>query len=251
MPQSKPVALITGASQGLGAAIALRLAREGYDIAVTELSRPPLDDVLARLESAGAKALPIVLDLCAQESVEQAVSDTARTFGRLDALVNNAGVTLRADAVDVTREAWQAVIDVNLTGTFFMCRQMARYAMQQKRPARIVSIASTHGVVALAQRSTYGISKAGIVHMTRMLAYEWAPHDIRVNAVAPGTVETPSRAAYFAENPQARESMLARVPVGRFATAADVAGAVAYLAGPDGEFVTGQTLLVDGGLTTY
>jgi NAD(P)-dependent dehydrogenase (short-subunit alcohol dehydrogenase family) len=114
-----------------------------------------------------------------------------------------------------------------------------------------VNIASTHGVVALAQRATYGISKAGVIHMSRMLAFEWAQHGIRVNAIAPGTIETPSRSAYFAENPQARAAMLARVPAGHFGTPEDVAGAVAYLAGADGAFVTRQTLLLDGGLTTY
>jgi NAD(P)-dependent dehydrogenase (short-subunit alcohol dehydrogenase family) len=166
----------------------------------------------------------------------------------LDVLVNNAGITQRRSAIDVTRDEWQHVIDVNLTGTFFMCQQMARHLLARKRSGCIVNIASTHGVVALAQRATYGISKAGVIHMSRMLAFEWAKHGIRVNAIAPGTIETPSRAAYFAENPQVREAMLARVPAGYFGTPEDVAGAVAYLAGA---FITGQTLLLDGGLTTY
>ena len=128
---------------------------------------------------------------------------------------------------------------------------MARHLIARKSPGRIINLASTHGVVALAKRLTYGVSKGAIIHMTRVLAYEWAKLGICVNAVAPGTIETPTRAAYFAENPEARAAMLARVPVGRFATADELAGAVAYLAGPDGAFVTGQTLLLDGGLTTY
>jgi NAD(P)-dependent dehydrogenase (short-subunit alcohol dehydrogenase family) len=206
---------------------------------------------VSRIEAAGARALPLVLDLRDQGSVESAVRDAARAFGDLDVLVNNAGVTLRRDAIDVTREEWDEVLAVNLSGTFFMSREMARHLVARKRPGCIVSLASTHGVVALAQRSTYGISKGGIIQMTRMLAYEWAALCIRVNAIAPGTIETPSRAAYFAENPQAREAMLARVPAGHFGTPGDVAGAVAYLAGDDGGFVTGQTLLLDGGLTTY
>ena len=249
--QRRRTALVTGASQGLGAAIALRLAREGYDVAVTELTKAPLDDIVSKIKGAGARAEAIVLDVRAQASVESAIAHAVRAFGELDVLVNNAGVTLRRDAIDVTRDEWHELMEVNLTGTFFMCQQMAKHLVATKRSGCIVNLASTHGVVALAQRSTYGIAKGGIVHMTRMLAYEWAQQKIRVNAIAPGTIETPSRAAYFAENPQAREAMLARVPAGHFGTPEDVAGAVAYLAGPDGGFVTGQTLLLDGGLTTY
>ena len=247
----RSTALVTGAAQGLGAAIALRLAREGYDVAVTERSAAPLADIVSIIEAAGARALPLVLDVTDQASVEASMRDAVQAFGALDLLVNNAGVTLRREAIDVTREEWAGIMDVNLTGTFFMSQQMARHLVATKRPGSIVSLASTHGVVALAQRSTYGISKGGIIHMTRMLAYEWAALGIRVNAIAPGTIETPSRAAYFAEHPDARTSMLARVPAGHFGTPEDVAGAVAYLAGPDGKFITGQTLLLDGGLTTY
>jgi len=229
----------------------MRLARDGYNVAVTELEREPLDHILLQLETTGAKAVPVVLDVRSQDSIESAFRLAASALGPLDVLVNNAGVALRRDAIDVSREEWAAVTDVNLTGTFFMCQQMGRHLLADKRPGCIVNLASTHGVVALAQRSTYGISKGAIIHMTRMLAFEWAAHGIRVNAIAPGTIETPSRAAFFADNPKARKDMLARVPAGHFGTPEDVAGAVAYLAGADGSFVTGQTLLLDGGLTTY
>ena len=245
------VALVTGAAQGLGAAIAVRLAHEGYDVAVTKLTPEPLREVVARIEAAGARALPIALDLRSQPSIESAIQDAARAFGGVDVLVNNAGVTSRRLALEISREEWQAVMDVNLTGTFFMSQQFARWLQHNKRSGSIVSLASTHGVVSLAERSAYGISKAAIIHMTRMLAYEWAAHGIRVNAIAPGTIETPSRAAYFDANPGTREAMLKRVPLGKFGTQDDVAGAVAYLAGEDSAFVTGHTLLLDGGLTTY
>ncbi|HYH41528.1 MAG TPA: glucose 1-dehydrogenase [Burkholderiales bacterium] len=249
--KQRRTALVTGASQGLGAAIALRLARDGYDVAVTELTPEPLGEVVSKLEALGARAVPVVLDVRSQDSIESAFRLATSAIGPLDVLVNNAGVTLRRDAVDVSREEWDAVNSVNLTGTFFMCQQMGRHLIADKRPGCIVSLASTHGVVSLAQRSTYGITKGAIIHMTRMLAFEWAAHGVRVNAIAPGTIETPSRAAYFKEFPQARKDMLARVPAGHFGTPEDVAGAVAYLAGADGAFVTGQTLLLDGGLTTY
>jgi glucose 1-dehydrogenase len=247
----RPVALVTGASQGLGAAIALRLARDGYDLAVTELSESPLSGILERLHAAGARAVPLVLDITSQHSVENAVGEAARAFDTLDVLVNNAGVTLRRLAIDVTREEWRGVMDVNLTGTFFMSQQFAKHLVAANRKGSVVSLASTHGIVALAERSTYGIAKGAIVHMTRVLEYEWAQHGIRVNAIAPGTIETPSRAAYFDANPGTREALLKRVPIGEFGSEEDVAGAVAYLAGPDAKYVTGQTLVLDGGLTTY
>jgi NAD(P)-dependent dehydrogenase (short-subunit alcohol dehydrogenase family) len=247
----RPVALITGASQGLGAAIALRLARDGYDLALTELTTGALGDIVSKVEASGARAIGLALDVRSQSSVEAAIQDAANGLGGIDVLVNNAGVTLRRSALDVTREEWQAVIDVNLMGTFFMSQQFARHLVARKRPGCIVSLASTHGVVALAERSTYGISKAAIIHMTRVLAFEWAEHGVRVNAIAPGTIETPSRAAYFDANPGTREAMVRRVPMGKFGTEADVAGAVAYLASADASFITGQTLLLDGGLTTY
>jgi 2-deoxy-D-gluconate 3-dehydrogenase len=140
---------------------------------------------------------------------------------------------------------------VNLRGAFFVSQQMGRHLIDSKRPGSIVSIASTHGVIGIADRSIYGISKAGIIQMTRMLAIEWAGQGIRVNAVAPGTVETPSRAAVFAANPQRRELMMNRVPLKRFGTAEEMAAAVCYLASPAAAYITGQTLLVDGGLTAY
>jgi NAD(P)-dependent dehydrogenase (short-subunit alcohol dehydrogenase family) len=244
-------ALVTGASQGLGAAIAVELARCGYDVAVSNQGVAPLDATLASIEEAGARGVPVKLDLRMQSSIEQAMSAVLDAFGRLDVLVNNAGVTLRKAALEVTPEEWDEVTTVNLTGTFFMCQQMARQLVATDRPGAIVNIASTHGLLGFPMRSTYGITKAGIIHMTRMLAYEWAGRSIRVNAVAPGTVETPSRAAYFASDPKAREGMLSRVPMRRFGLPADVAGAVCYLAGPAADYVTGQTLVLDGGLTSY
>lgn len=247
----RPVALVTGASQGLGAAIALRLARDGYDLVVTELTAGPLAEVIAKVKALGGRALAVALDIRSQSSVEQAMRDATGEFGALDVLVNNAGVTLRRLAIDVSREEWQTVMDVNLSGTFFMSQQFARHLIAGKRGGCVVSLASTHGLVALAERSTYGIAKGAIIHMTRMLAFEWAGHGIRVNAIAPGTIETPTRAAYFRDNPGAREAMLRRVPLGEFGKETDVAGAVAYLASGDGGFITGQTLVLDGGLTTY
>jgi NAD(P)-dependent dehydrogenase (short-subunit alcohol dehydrogenase family) len=245
------VALVTGASYGLGAATALALARDGCDVAVTELKVEGLSETVAKIESMGRRALPVALDVRSHESIAAAFAQVLGEFGRLDVLVNNAGITLRRHAVDVTRDEWQAVLDVNLSGAFFMSQQMGRQLIGAKRPGCIVSIASTFGVTGFPERSTYGISKAGIIQMTRMLAIEWAEHGIRVNAVAPGTVETPQRAAGFAAEPARRQAMIDRVPLKRFGRPEEVGSLVCYLASPQAGYITGQTMLIDGGLSAY
>lgn len=255
MPQQKSdgkgVAFVTGASTGIGAAIALRLARDGFDVAVSARRVENLADTMAVLGPTGARVVPVALDVRSLPGIEQAMAGVLGAFGQLDVLVNNAGITLRKLAVDVTAAEWGAVIGTNVTGTFFMCQQMGRHLIGSGRPGCIINLGSTHGMLGFAERSTYGISKAAIIHLTRMLAIEWAPHGIRVNAIAPGTVETPSRAAFFAADPGRREQMLERVPLRRFATVEEVAGAVCYLASPEAEYITGQTLILDGGLTAY
>ena len=250
-PSGRRAALVTGASQGIGAAIALALARDGFDVAVAATRTERLAGTVAALAPTGARVVPIALDLRSASSVEQAMAEVVQVFPRLEVLVNNAGVTLRAKAVDVTPEEWETVIATNLKGTFFLSQRMGRHLIGSKQAGCIINMASTHGVVGLAQRSTYGISKAAIIQMTRMLAIEWAEHGIRVNAIAPGTVETPSRAAFFAADPAARDALLKRIPLRRFGTTEEVAGAVCYLASPQAAYITGQTLLLDGGLTAY
>lgn len=248
---TRRTALVTGASYGIGAAIAEVLARDGYDVAVTELNPDALADTTNKIKAHNARALPLALDVRSQPSIETCMRDVLANFGHLDLLVNNAGVLLRKPAADITREEWQNVIDINLTGTFFVSQQMGRHLIATQRKGRIISIASTHGVVGIGGISAYGISKAGISHMTRMLAIEWAPHGIRVNAIAPGTTETPTRKKSLGADPERRQMMIERIPFKRFCTEADVAGMASYLASPAADYVTGQTLLVDGGLTAY
>ncbi len=249
--KERRTALVTGASYGLGQATAVALARDGYDVAVTELRVEELSDTLDQIKAAGGRGVPVQLDLRVMSSVEKAMADAVSALGKVDVLVNNAGVTVRKLALEVTQAEWDEVVGVNLKGTFFMSQQMGRHLVATKRPGCVVSIASTHGTIGFTQRTTYGISKAGIIHMTRMLAYEWAEHGIRVNAVAPGTIETKTRAEYFKANPVARKAMVERVPLQRFGEPEEVAGAVRYLASPEAAYVTGQTLLLDGGLTSY
>ena len=252
MPGERRVAFVTGASQGLGTAIALALARDGFDVAVSGLSNASLlSSTITAIEAVGVRALAVNLDLRSQASIERAMASVVEAFNHVDVLVNNAGVTMRRSVVDITPEDWDAVMDVNLKGAFFMSRQMGRHLIGAKRPGCIVNMGSTYGIIGYPERSIYGISKAGITHMTRMLAIEWAEHGIRVNAVAPGTIETPSRAAFFAADPAVRETLLKRIPQHRFGTPDEVARAVCYLVSPQAAYITGQTLVLDGGLTSY
>ena len=244
-------ALVSGASYGIGAAIAIALAHDGYDVAVTELKAEALSDTLQHIKAHGARGVPVALDTRSQDSVEWCMKQVIETFGTLDLLVNNAGVLLRKPVIEMTRDEWNSVMDVNLTGTFFMSQQMGRHLIAAKRKGSIISIASTHGIVGIANISAYGISKAGISQMTRMLAIEWAEHGIRVNAIAPGTTETPTRKKSLGADPVRRQMMIERIPFKRFCTEADVAGLASYLASPAAAYVTGQTILVDGGLTSY
>jgi NAD(P)-dependent dehydrogenase (short-subunit alcohol dehydrogenase family) len=242
-------ALVTGAAGGLGAAIALGLARDGFDLAVTSRNVERLAATLAAIKAMGRQVVPITLELRSASSVEQAVAEAVEVLGGVDVLVNNAGITARTPAVDIKLEEWEDVMRVNATGALLMSQQMARHLVAGKRAGCIINIASTHGLIGFAQRLSYGTSKGALIQMTRMLAIEWASHGIRVNAIAPGTAETASRLEYFAANPAVRDAMIRRVPSGRFCTPDEIAGAVCYLASPAAAYVTGQTLIVDGGLT--
>jgi NAD(P)-dependent dehydrogenase (short-subunit alcohol dehydrogenase family) len=245
---ARKTAFVTGASYGVGAASALALARAGFDIALSATAKENLAGTLGELARLGVRTLPLVLDLRSAPSIEQAMEQIVQAFGGLDVLVNNAGANLRKLAVEVTAAEWRDVMEVNVTGTFLLTQQVGRHLIGSGRGGAIVSIASTHGLIGAPERSTYGISKGAIIQMTRMLAIEWAAHNIRVNAVAPGRLDTasPSRAG---ADPKYMEAMLARIPLHRLATAEEVAAAVAYLAGPQAQSVTGQVLVLDGGLT--
>ena len=243
-----PRALVTGTSAGLGRAIAIALAREGYDLALTELDVALLKETLAHPDVDKRKVVPIALDLRSQQSIAAAFERATSALGDLDLLVNNAGRALVKPVVEVSDAEWDDVIDTNLKGAFFLSQLFGRACIARKRLGVIVSMASTHGITGIAGRSVYGISKAGLIQMTKMLAIEWADQNIRVNAIAPTTVMTESREKLLSD-PKARQGALARIPTGRFATPEEVAAAVVYLASPGAASVTGHTLLVDGGLT--
>jgi NAD(P)-dependent dehydrogenase (short-subunit alcohol dehydrogenase family) len=247
---ARPTAMVTGASYGVGAATALALARQGFDVAVTATKLSNLAATTKAVEAAGARAVPAALDLRDQGGIEQTVMAVEAALGPIDVLVNNAGANLRKLAVEVTPAEWDAVMAVNIRGAFFLTQQVGRRLITTGRGGAIVNIASTHALVGAVERSTYGISKAALVQMTRMLAVEWAGHGIRVNAIASGRLDTasPSRAEKGAD-PAYMAAMLARIPLRRLATVDEVAAAVVYLASPATASMTGQVLVLDGGLT--
>lgn len=241
-------AFVTGTSTGIGQAVAIALARAGYDLALTEMDVKQLKETLAHPDIAKRKVVPVPLDLRSRDSINAAFADARARLGDIDLLVNNAGRALVKPSVNVTEADWDDVMNINLKGAFFLSQLFGRACLADKRPGCIVSMASTHGMIGIAERAVYGISKAGLIQMTRMLAVEWADKGIRVNAVAPATVMTPSRQEML-KDPAVQQGMLARIPIGRFVTPEEVAAAVVYLASDGAAAVTGHTLMVDGAVT--
>lgn len=249
MTDRRKVALVTGASYGIGAASALELAKDGFDVAVTEISAADLAPTTASLAAVGVRTAAIALDLRDDSAIARTLAEANEALGPIDVLVNNAGTpSVRKPAIDVTLDEWQTALQINLTGTFFMTTAFGRRLIETGRSGAVVNVASTHGLVGYATASAYSATKAGIIQLSRVLAIEWAKHGIRVNAVAPGPVETKTRAAAHAD-PVERQFTLGRVPLGRYGGADDVAKAIRYLASDAAAFVTGHVLVVDGGVT--
>jgi NAD(P)-dependent dehydrogenase (short-subunit alcohol dehydrogenase family) len=244
-------AIVTGAGSGLGQAMAFALAGDGARVAVTEL--PGKDalaaETVAAIAEAGGEAMALPLDVRDLASIDACVEAARAAFGRIDILVNNAGLNVRQAAFDVTEEAWDTVLDVNLKGLFFMAQRAGR-VMRDQQPAGgcIVNVASIMGLVGYKDRAAYCASKGGVVNLTRVLSYEWASIPIRVNALCPTFVMTPMTAPLL-NDPVAGGDLLARTPQGRFADPQDVAEAVRYLVSPGARMVTGIALPVDGGWT--
>ena len=248
---SDKVALVTGASYGIGAAAAMALARNGFRLLLTATREANLQATMASIEAAGTPVAGIELDLRSQQSIEAAAVAAIAQFGRIDVLVNNAAANLRRKAVDVTRREWDELFNVNLTGTFFLTQQIGRHLIARGEGGSIVTVASSHALLGAPERSAYGISKAALLQMTRMLAIEWAEHGITVNAVAPGRLETasPSRVGTGTDKDY-MDAMLRNIPLHRFSTAEEVAAAIAFLVSPGARSVNGHVLVIDGGLTS-
>jgi len=245
------VGIITGSANGIGKALAVGLAAAGADIVVADLpsQRANAEDTAEQVRGLGRQALVVDLDVTQVASIEAAVADCVRRFGRLDFLVNNAGINIRKPALDYTEAEWDRIASVNLKGVFFCTQIAARHMVAQGR-GKIVNMASQLATVAMRDRSIYAITKAGVAHMARAFALELGPRGITVNAVGPTFVSTPLTTSMFSD-PQFVGDNLPRIPSGRFGTTDDVLGAVRFLLSPAADLVNGHLLLIDGGYTIW
>jgi 3-oxoacyl-[acyl-carrier protein] reductase len=238
------VSLVTGASRGIGRAIALELARRGSSLIIAARQGATLEEVAAECRAAGAQVQAIAIDIGDGASVKAGVERALAGAGRLDHLVNNAGVTGDGLLLRMKREEWDRVVTINLTGAFEMTRAILP-AMIRARYGRIVNISSVVGLMGNAGQANYCAAKAGLIGLTKSLAREVASRQITVNAVAPGFIETDMTRAIAAP---AREAMIGRIPLERLGTPDDVAAGVAFLLGPGGAYITGEVLNISGGL---
>jgi 2-deoxy-D-gluconate 3-dehydrogenase len=239
------VALVTGASTGLGAAIAVALAGAGAQVACHGNTRSP-DATCEQINNAGGAAQAISGDLSRPDTANKLVNETLERFGRLDILVNNAGTIRRAPAVEYSEEDWATVLEVNLSSVFRLSQLAGRWMIENGRGGKIVNIASLLSFQGGVTVPAYAASKGGVAQLTKALANEWAKHGINVNAIAPGYMRTTNTAALQADEVRNRQ-ILERIPAGRWGEAEDVAGAAVFLASAASDYVNGHVLVVDGG----
>jgi NAD(P)-dependent dehydrogenase (short-subunit alcohol dehydrogenase family) len=242
------VSLVTGAARGLGRAISLALAHAGSNVALGLRDVNTAADLVSEIQNMGRKALPLQMDVTRLDQISRAVQDTADCFGRLDILINNAGVAPENPAENYREEDFDLTLAVNLKGTFF-CSQAAGRLMIRQKTGRIINLGSQAGFAALPGESVYCMTKAAISHLTKCLAVEWGKHNITVNAVAPTFISTPGTDAALAD-PAFRADVIERIAaLHRIGVPMEVAGAVVFLASPAASLITGHTLLIDGGWT--
>jgi NAD(P)-dependent dehydrogenase (short-subunit alcohol dehydrogenase family) len=242
------VAIVTGASRGLGQTFARALARAGADLVVTSRTRASLDACQREIEALGRRAVPLELDVRDENSIRRMADGAIEAFGRIDILVNNAGCNVRKPAADVTWDDWNLVLDTNLRGAFFVAQAIARH-MLPRRSGRIVNIGSVTSVFGYAGLGPYGASRGGIRQLTMSLADDWGPHGITVNCLAPGWFKTAQNAVLY-EDQEWVNYLVDRIPLRRPGRPEDLEGAIVFLASDASAYITGQTLLVDGGITT-
>jgi 3-oxoacyl-[acyl-carrier protein] reductase len=238
------VAVVTGAARGIGRTIALKLAQEGADVAICDLQAEWLAETATAVQALGRKALPLAVDVGDGAAVTACIAEVVKVFGKVDIMVNNAGITKDTLLVRMSDDDWDAVLRVNLKGTFLFSRAVAKHMMKQRSGA-IVNIASVIGLIGNAGQCNYAASKAGVIALTKSTAKELASRGVRVNAIAPGFISSKMTDALSQE---VRDQMLANIPMARFGEPEDVARAVAFLASDEAGYVTGQVLSVNGGM---
>ncbi|WP_135551108.1 SDR family NAD(P)-dependent oxidoreductase [Paenibacillus cymbidii] len=238
--------VITGAAQGLGLAMAHRFAKQGDAVVVADLNEAKGEEVCRELRAQGASASFVQVDVCSKTSVDRLVERTVETCGSIDVMINNAGLAIIGPSEDVTEEEWDKSIDVMQKGVFFGCQAAGRAMMRQQRGI-ILNTSSINASVAFPMRLAYCAAKAAVSMMTKVLALEWAPHGIRVNAVAPGVSQTEMLTKAIAEGVVDTEGYLRRIPMRRFGEPKEIADACAFLCSDEATYITGEVLTVDGG----
>jgi gluconate 5-dehydrogenase len=242
------VALVTGASRGLGQYFGRALAKAGADLVITSRTRESLLPFQQEIEALGRKAVPVELDIRSYESIQKAIDEAYAACPTIDILVNNAGCNVRKPAVDITWDDWNLVLDTNLRGTFFVAQAVARRMIERKY-GRIINIGSVTSVAGYAGLAPYCASRGGVKQLTMSLADDWGVHGITVNCLAPGWFRTEQNKVMY-ENQEWVDYLVDRIPMKRPGRPNDLDGAVVFLASDASEYVTGQTLLVDGGIST-
>lgn len=238
------VAVVTGAARGIGQAIAKKLAQEGADVVICDLQAEWLAETAGIVEGLGRKALPLAVDVGESDAVNACIAEVVKVFGKVDIMVNNAGITKDTLLVRMSDEDWDAVLRVNLKGTFLFSRAVAKHMMKQ-RSGSIVNIASISGIIGTAGQANYAASKAGVIALTKSTANELAARGVRANAIAPGFISSKMTDALSED---VRKQYLSRIPLGRFGAVEDIANAVVFLASEQSSYLTGQTLNVNGGM---
>jgi NAD(P)-dependent dehydrogenase (short-subunit alcohol dehydrogenase family) len=241
------IALVTGAARGLGRACALALAEAGADVALGFRYEKADGGLIKEIEAMGRKVLPLQMDVSKMREIQTAIERIKNHFGRLDILVNNAGVAPENLIENVTEKDFDYTLSVNLKGTFFVSQAAGKLMIQQKF-GRIINLSSQAGFIALPTESVYCMTKAGIAHLTKCFAVEWAKYNITVNAVAPTFIYTPGTEEYLA-NEENKKQVLSKIVLGKIGKPKDVANAVLFLVSPAASMITGTTLMVDGGWT--
>jgi glucose 1-dehydrogenase len=242
-------ALITGSNQGIGQAIALRLAEEGADVVIDYVTHPETAKETVELaKKFGHRAVSVQGDISKVADAQRMIKESVEALGGLDILVNNAGVERRAPFWEVTEADYDLVLDVNLKGAFFTTQAFVQHRLAVKQPGKIINVSSVHEDLPFPHFTSYCASKGGMKMVTRNLSIELAPYGITINNIAPGAIETPINTTLL-NNPALLKSLLDNIPLARLGKTSDVAGVAAFLASSDADYITGTTIVVDGGLT--
>jgi glucose 1-dehydrogenase len=242
-------ALVTGSNQGIGQAIALRLAEEGADIVIDYVTHPDTAaETVQMVEKLGRRAVAIQADISKVEDTARMVAESVQALGGLDILVNNAGVEKNAPFWEVTEADYDFVLGINLKGAFFATQAFVRHRIEAKQPGKVINVSSVHEDLPFPHFTSYCASKGGMKMVMRNLSIELAPFGITVNNIAPGAIETPINTALL-HDPTKLNALLENIPLARLGKSTDVAGVAAFLASADADYITGATIVVDGGLT--